>query len=428
MMLDVETLKRELGAGGLGGELGRVYPDEAENIYRRARLARMLDSFTQLFPQHGRAALFSAPGRTEIGGNHTDHNNGRVLAAAVNLDAVAAASENGLDEVRVKSENYSLDTVDLARLHPVRGEKGRSQSLIRGICAGFVARGYRIGGFDAATASDVIAGSGLSSSAAFEVLICTVINHLFNAGRAGALEMAMIAQQAENEFFGKPCGLMDQTACAVGGFVAIDFEDLAHPAIEKINFDFAACGHALCIVDTGGSHSGLTGEYAAVRGEMQAVAHELGKSVLRQVHPADFARALPILRQAVGDRALLRAIHFFGENERVLRQTALLSRGDFEAFKEEVVAGGRSSYMFNQNVYTAADSKQQPLALALALSESLLAGRGAWRLHGGGFAGTIQAFVPFGMLEEYKARMESVFGEGRCHVLSVRSAGGVRIC
>lgn len=427
-MLDVQTLKQQLAGSGLCAELTRIYPVAAEDEYQRARLTRVLSAFGHLFPQQGQAALFSAPGRTEIGGNHTDHNNGRVLAAAVNLDAVAAASANGLDEVRVKSENYSLDTVDLARLHPVQGEKGKSQSLIRGICAGFAVRGYSVGGFDAATASDVISGSGLSSSAAFEVLIGTVINHLFNGGRVDPLEIAQISQQAENEYFGKPCGLMDQTASAEGGFVAIDFEDLAKPVIKKIDFDFGACGHALCIVDTGGSHSGLTGEYAAVRGEMQAVARELGQNVLRQVPPGDFERAISALRHSVGDRAVLRAIHFFGENERVLRQTEYLSTGDFEAFKDEVIAGGRSSYMLNQNVYTADDPKHQPLALALALSEGLLAGRGAWRLHGGGFAGTIQAFVPFSLLEEYKARMESVFGEHRCHVLSVRGAGGVRIC
>lgn len=370
---------------------------------------------------------FSAPGRTEISGNHTDHQRGWVLAAAVNLDTQAAVRVNGTNTIRVLSQGYPLCEVDLGTLSPKAEEVNTTPALIRGVAARFAQMGCQIRGFDAYVVSTVLPGSGLSSSAAFEVLMGTIINHLFFDARATAPEVAAIGQYAENVFFGKPCGLMDQMACAVGGMVAIDFQERDAPMITPVDFDFAACGHALCIIDSGAGHADLTGEYAAIPGEMGEVCAYFGREVLRQVDPVEFYRAIPVLRQRCGDRAVLRAIHFYQENDRVPKQVAALRAGDFQAFLALEKQSGYSSYMYLQNVIPAGCTERQDMAVALALCQRYLQGRGAYRVHGGGFAGTVQAFVPLEMLEDFRAGIEAVLGRGACHVLSIRDEGGVEM-
>lgn len=392
------------------------------------RFLDVLCAFEEQYGKNGEReiSLFSAPGRTEVSGNHTDHNHGKVIAAAVDLDAVAAASKNNEGIVRVKSKGYKIDIVEITDLEINEQDVGHSRSLIRGILARFKELGYNIGGFDATTASKVLSGSGLSSSAAFEVLVCTILNHLYNDGKISPVEIAKISQYAENVHFKKPCGLLDQTACSVGGFVTIDFADPSKPVIEKVPVDFEKTGHSLCIVDTKGDHSDLTDEYAAVRTEMEQIAAFFGKKVLREITKKDVIENAAALSKAVSERAVLRALHFFNENERVEKQVVLLKAGNFEGFKELVVESGFSSYMYNQNVYSNKAPKNQPVSLGLALSEELLKGKGAWRVHGGGFAGTIQAFVPGELLESYIALMSAVFGDDSCYVLSIRPVGGAK--
>ena len=368
---------------------------------------------------------FSAPGRTELSGNHTDHQHGCVLAGAVNLDTLAAVRVTDSGVIRVQSEGYSLCEVSLDRLMPDQAEFNTTPALIRGVAARFQELGCQVKGFDAYVISTVLPGSGLSSSAAFEVLVGTVINGLFFDGRVSQPEIAMIGQYAENVFFGKPCGLMDQMASAVGGMVAIDFKDPQNPVIQPVNFDFASCGHALCIIDTRASHADLTDEYAAIPGELKGICAHFGKEVLRDVDEAAFYRELPALRKKCGDRAVLRAIHFFGENDRVPKQVAALQKGDFDAYLQLMKESGHSSWMYLQNVIPAGYKANQDVALALALCEKLLAGRGGYRVHGGGFAGTVQAFVPFDILEAFRGGIDAVLGEGACHVLSIRPQGGV---
>ena len=370
---------------------------------------------------------FSAPGRTEIGGNHTDHQRGRVLAAAVNLDTVAAVRENGTDMIRILSKGYPRCEISVRELTPKETEINTTPALIRGVAARFVQLGCDVKGFDAYCESTVLPGSGLSSSAAYEVLIGTIINHIFFDGRVSQAEVAQIGQYAENVFFGKPCGLMDQTASAVGNLVTIDFFDKDHPVIKPVNFDFSACGHALCIIDSGADHADLTDEYAAVPGEIKAVAACMGKEVLTQIDEADFFTAIPMLRQKCGDRAVMRCVHFYQENARVPQQVAALERGDFEAFLKLIKESGYSSYMYLQNVIPAGYKQHQDVALALAMCEHYLAGRGAYRVHGGGFAGTVQAFVPYDMLDAFVAGIDGVLGQGACHVLSIRPQGGVEM-
>lgn len=370
---------------------------------------------------------FSAPGRTEIGGNHTDHQRGRVLAGAVNLDTVAAVRPNGTNTIRIQSKGYPMSVVDLGNLEPVASEVNSTPALIRGVAARFTELGCKVAGFDAYCESTVLPGSGLSSSAAYEVLIGTIINHMFFGGKVTQPEIAMIGQYAENVFFGKPCGLMDQTASAVGNLVAIDFFDKDHPVIDAVDFDFASCGHALCIIDSGADHADLTDEYAAIPGEIKSVAAYFGKEVLTQIDEADFYRAIPDLRKTCGDRAVMRAIHFYQENARVPHQVAALKAGDFEKFLSLVKQSGYSSYMYLQNVIPAGYKEHQDVAVALGLCEHFLNGRGAYRVHGGGFAGTIQAFVPFDILDDFVAGMDGVLGQGACHVLSIRPQGGVEM-
>jgi len=370
---------------------------------------------------------FSAPGRTEIGGNHTDHQRGRVLAGAVNLDTAAAVRINGTNTIRIQSKGYPLHVVDLENLSPVESEINSTPALIRGVAARFTELECKVEGFDAYCESTVLPGSGLSSSAAFEVLIGTIINHLFFDCRVSQAEVAQIGQYAENVFFGKPCGLMDQTASAVGNLVTIDFFDKDHPVIEPVDFDFAACGHALCIIDSGADHADLTDEYAAVPGEIKAVAAFFGKEVLTEIDEAEFYAAIPAIRKRCGDRAVMRCIHFYQENARVPQQVAALKAGDFDEFLSLVKQSGYSSWMYLQNVIPAGYKLHQDVAVALGLAEHYLKGRGAYRVHGGGFAGTIQAFVPLDMLEEFVAGMDRVLGEGACHVLSIRPQGGVEM-
>ena len=370
---------------------------------------------------------FSAPGRTEIGGNHTDHQRGRVLAVAVNLDTVAAVRLNGTDQIRILSDGYPMCEVDVKDLVPKEDEINTTPALIRGVAARFVQLGCEVKGFDAYCESTVLPGSGLSSSAAYEVLIGTIINHLFFDAKVTQAEVAQIGQYAENVFFGKPCGLMDQTASAVGNLVTIDFFDKENPKIEPLSFDFASCGHALCIIDTRASHADLTDEYAASPNEIKAVCSQFGKEVLTQIDEKDFFAAIPELRKTCGDRAVLRAVHFYQENARVPKQVAALEQGDFETFLKLIKESGYSSYMYLQNVIPAGYKENQDVALALAMCEHFLAGKGAYRVHGGGFAGTIQAFVPFEILDSFVAGMDSILGEGACHVLSIRPQGGVEM-
>lgn len=421
------ALKEALYTGAYDERLRRVYVTDEAVRAQYDRYAALADEFARLYDGERDIRLFSAPGRTEVGGNHTDHNHGKVLAAGIDLDAVAAAAVNSENIVRVKSAGYSMDVVDLSDLSVQENETGHSPALVRGMCQGFLNYGYKIGGFDAATASRVLSGSGLSSSAAYEVLVGTMLNYLYNDGAVDAVTIAKIAQYAENEYFGKPCGLMDQTACSVGSFVTIDFENPKVPIIEEVKFDFASCGHALCIVDTKGNHSDLTDEYGFIRSEMESVAQYFGKSVLREVSEAEFYGEIAEVRKKVGDRAVLRAMHFYADNARVEKEVAALRAGDFEAFKQYILESGCSSYMYNQNVFSVKKPTDQPVSLALAVSERVLKGKGAWRVHGGGFAGTIQAFVPLELLDAYKSEMERIFGEGACYVLSIRPVGGTEI-
>jgi galactokinase len=396
------------------------------------RYIDLAEKFKSHFKQD-HAMFFSAPGRTEVGGNHTDHQLGRVLAGAVNLDNIAVASPNSSNIISIVSQGYPKFEVDLGDLVIDEAAFSTSTSLVKGICFRLKELGYKIGGFDAVIEGRVPEGSGLSSSASFEVLIGSILSHLFNEGELDPVENAKIGQWSENNFFGKPCGLMDQTACSVGGFITIDFKDAANPIVRSLDFDFAKTGYSLVITDTGGSHANLDSEYALLPGEMKAVAKELGEEVLRPIKLEQLLQNIPNIREKVGDRALLRAIHFIEENERVVDEVAALDANDFEKFLGHVIQSGQSSYMYNQNIYAQTkenfDSKmsEQGVALGLALSETVLKGSGAWRVHGGGFAGTIQAFVPNDKLDLYIDTLEHTFGKGRCHKLFIRSKGAVRV-
>lgn len=406
--------------------LAAVYGSSAVN-FQKERFTFLAKKFMTDFPAQGEFRFFSAPGRTEIGGNHTDHNNGKVLAAAIDLDAIAAAAKRDDNIVSVASEGHKLVEIDLSQLAMRDSEAGKSAALIRGICFRLKELGYTIGGFDASVTSRVLAGSGLSSSAAYEVLIVTIMSHLYNEGNVDPVTAALVSQYAENVFFGKPCGLMDQTACSVGGFVAIDFKNNKAPAIQKVDYDFSKSGYLLCIINTGGTHADLTDDYAAIRLEMNSVAGFFGKKVLRDVNEADVLANISELRDQTGDRAIERAIHFYNENKRVDRLVEALDAGDFEEFKHNITESGHSSFMYNQNVYSNGKPYEQPVALALCLTEEFLDGCGAYRVHGGGFAGTIQVFVPEDAMMDYIHKMKAVFGEDSCFVLSVRSAGGCEV-
>lgn len=393
---------------------------------QKNKYAALADAFEGAFGASDAAALFSAPGRSEIGGNHTDHQLGRVLAAAVTMDTRAVVAPRSDSVVRIHSQGYTPLCVSLDNLTPEAGEENASEALVRGIAERLTLTGRKIGGFDAVTASDVPKGSGLSSSAAFSILVATIFTELFNDGAISPVEQALASKYAENRHFGKPSGLMDQLACSVGGFITIDFEQPEEPKIERIDCDLAALGYAICIVNCGGNHADLTPEYAAVTQEMGSVARFFGKTVLREVEESAFYASLGQLRKAVSDRALLRAMHFFGDNARVPVQAAALKRRDMETFRRLMNESGRSSFMLLQNVCPT-DASERGLALALAISERVLGDRGAWRVHGGGFAGTIQALVPLDQTEVYQAELERVFGAGCCYRFAVRPVGGIRI-
>ena len=391
------------------------------------KVKQQLDScFFEVF-QTMPERYFSAPGRTEISGNHTDHQHGCVLAGAVNLDTVAAVRVNGTNKIRIQSKGYPMCEVSLEQLTPVESEINSTPALVRGVAARFAQFGCEVKGFDAYCESTVLPGSGLSSSAAYEVLIGTIINCLFFDKKLSAIEIAQVGQYAENVFFGKPCGLMDQMASSVGAMVFIDFKDPQAPVVEKIDFDFASAEHALCIIDTGADHADLTDEYAAVPGELKALCNILGEGELRSIPKMDFYSNIQRLREEVGDRAVLRAIHIYDENQRVKLQKKALQAGDFASFLSYVTESGLSSWRYLQNVIPAGRKEKQEVAFALTIAEKLLNGRGACRVHGGGFAGTIQAFVPNDLLEDFKNGIESVLGEGSCYVLSIRPQGGVEM-
>ncbi|MBS7175251.1 Galactokinase [uncultured Ruminococcus sp.] len=425
-MEELKQLQSQLQNGGYDQAFRRLYPEKALS-YQRQRYSEAIESFQEIFPCHTEAALYSAPGRTEVGGNHTDHQHGRVLAAAVNLDIIAVVARNDDNMIRLQSKGFPMNEVELSTLSPIEEEKGSSNSLIRGIAARFTQMGYPVGGLDIYTTSDVLKGSGLSSSAAFEVLVGTVISKEFCGGEVDAVEIAKIGKYAENDYFGKASGLMDQMVSSVGSFVEIDFRDPDQPVIEQVAFDFSASGFSLCITDTKGNHANLTPDYVAVPTEMKSVAAFFGKEVLREVEEKEFYARLPEIREQVSDRAVLRAIHFFQENERAKQEAEALKQQDFVSFCQIVKESGRSSYELLQNVFSPAHPEEQGVSIGLALSERALQGQGACRVHGGGFAGTIQAFVPNGMVEGYRSLMEQVFGEGACYVLQIREAGGVKL-
>lgn len=418
----------KIQAGELDEQLKKLYGNSTEALDRqRARYIEATEEFAKLFPQHEEIHIYSAPGRTEVGGNHTDHQHGCVFAGAVNLDVIAVVAFHNEGVIRLKSAGYPQDNVELSDLSVHSDETGKSASIIRGIASKFTGMGVEIGGFDAYTTSDVLSGSGLSSSASFEVLVGTIIDKHYNAGKAGAVEIAKIGQYAENVYFGKGSGLMDQMVSSVGGFVFIDFEDTADPVIKAHSFDFEKAGYQLCITDTKGSHSDLTDDYVSVPTEMKSVAKQFGKEYLRAVDEIEFYEKLPQLRENCTDRALMRASHFFSENKRAMYEAQALEKGDINEFLALVNQSGDSSANLLQNLYSCKNPQQQAIPLAIMLSKRVLAGCGAVRVHGGGFAGTIQAFVPVEKAEEYSTAMNSLFGEGSCHILRIRPVGGIEI-
>ena len=426
--MNTSQMKKYIAEGGIDAKFTHIY-GEAAVLAQRARYSAAIDEFAAIYGAEREITLYSVAGRSELSGNHTDHNFGCVVAASIDLDIIAVASAREDSVIAIKSEGFPEDVVDFSKYNaPIEAKFGSSESIIAGMVQGFVKDGYAVGGFDAYTTSNVLKGSGLSSSAAFEDMVGNILSHMYNDGKVDNVEIAKLAQYSENVFFGKPCGLMDQVACAVGGIVAIDFKDPKAPVINKVDFDISAAGYNLCIVNTGGNHADLTDDYASVPAEMKSVAAFFGKSVLREVDEAEFVANLSALRESVGDRAILRALHFFGENKRVATQKAALEAGDLDAYFAQVIASGKSSFCYLQNVYTTKNLREQGLSLALCLAEQYLAGKkAAYRVHGGGFAGTIQAYVPMSDVEGFRALMDGVFGEGKCIVLRIRPEGAVKI-
>ena len=425
MMKSIPVWKQELSDGVHAARLASLYCcAPAETASEAARYAVVLDGLEKTFGSHAEAGLYSAPGRTEIGGNHTDHQHGRVLAGSVNIDMIAAAAPNDKNQLRVQSEGYDLCVIDLNDLEARKEEENTTAALLRGECAAFTQRGAKLAGLDIYISSNVPKGSGVSSSAAFEVLIGVILNDCFMAEKVSPIAIAQIGQWAENVYFGKPCGLMDQMASSVGNIITIDFADPAHPDVEPVQVDFSKAGLALCILDSCADHADLTDEYAAVPAECRAVAAVCGGEVLRDVPFDTFLAKLPECRRQCGDRAVLRAFHFYADNDRVAQQVAALRGGDFDAFLQLVTASGDSSWEYLQNVIPAGYKEHQEMGVTIAAAKHYLQGKGAVRVHGGGFAGTAQAFVPVDMLADFKAHMEAILGEGRCHVLSIRPEGG----
>ncbi|MCM1165304.1 MAG: galactokinase [Lachnospiraceae bacterium] len=424
--MNISQTEAKISNGGYDRVFETLYGAEAVGA-QRTRYLKAAKEFQKLYPNRLDVEIFSAPGRSEIGGNHTDHQHGCVLAAAVDLDVIAIVSFREDGVIRLKSEGHDADTVELADLEVKKDEYGTSGAIIRGIAAKFAEMGIKAGGFDAYTTSNVLSGSGLSSSAAFETLVGTILDAHYNGGKAGAIEIAKIGQYAENVYFGKKSGLMDQMVSSVGGFVFIDFADTDKPIIKKVGYDFEKAGCCLCITDTKGSHADLIDDYSAVPTEMNAVAAYFGKPYLRAVSESEFIGAIPELRKRMSDRAVLRAAHFFNDNQNAADEAAALEKGDFEEFLRIVKSSGDSSYKLLQNIYSSRKPEEQGLSVGLWASERVLNGRGAVRVHGGGFAGTIQAFVPVDIVGEYLAEMDRIFGDGSCLTLKVRPVGGIRL-
>ena len=425
MMKPISVWKQELAGGTHTARLASLYCCSPEQTAAHAaRYAAVLDGLEATFGTHTEAGLYSAPGRTEIGGNHTDHQHGRVLAGSVNIDMIAAAAPNDKNQLRVQSEGYDLCVIDLNDLEARKEEENTTASLLRGECAAFTQRGAKLAGLDVYISSNVPKGSGVSSSAAFEVLIGVILNDCFMTEKVSPIAIAQIGQWAENVYFGKPCGLMDQMASSVGNIITIDFASPAKPVVEPVAVDFSKAGLALCILDSGADHADLTDEYAAIPAECRAVAAVCGGEVLRDVPFETFLAKLPECRRQCGDRAVLRAFHVYADNDRVAKQVAALHDGDFGTFLSLVNESGCSSWEYLQNVIPAGYKEHQEVGVTIAAAKHLLGDKGAVRVHGGGFAGTVQAFVPVEMLDEFKAGMEAILGEGRCHVLSIRPEGG----
>ncbi|MEE1160744.1 MAG: galactokinase family protein [Acutalibacteraceae bacterium] len=422
--MTLTEVKNKIQKGGFDSDFNMLYGDAKS---AQARHLAACDSFKGLYKEEDGIRLFSAPGRTEIGGNHTDHQHGCVLAGGVNLDVIAVVAPNNDGKIRIKSEGYDMDVIDIDSTDINPAESGKAISLIRGVCAKFKELGADIKGFNAYTTSNVLKGSGLSSSAAFEVLVGTIINGMFFDNKADEITVAKIGQYAEREYFGKPCGLLDQMASSLGGFTYADFNNPASPITEKINLDIHSFGYTLCVVDTGGNHADLTQDYADITIECKKMSNALGVDFLRDADEDKFYASLATLRKECGDRAILRAFHFFNEQKRVEGQKAALKSGDFEAFLRLVNESGESSYDYLQNLYSNSNVAEQGLPLALALTKQFLGDKGACRVHGGGFAGTIQCYIPTEHLDSYKQMIEKVFGEGSCCVLNIRPVGGFEI-
>lgn len=424
--MQTEQLKQKIASGELDETLLDIYVDERKLEYQKKRYLKAIKKFENLYGI-GEAEIFSAPGRTEIGGNHTDHQRGEVLAASINLDIIGVVRKTDKSEVRIVSDDLDEVVVPLDKLIVDMEEKETTKALIKGVLSGFVERGHNIGGFCAYVTSDVLIGAGLSSSAAFETLIGTILSGLYNYMSIASVEIAQIGQYAENVYFGKPCGLMDQMACSVGSFVHIDFRDPKYPEINKLDFNMSDHGYSLCITDTKGSHADLTEEYAAIPQEMKSVANFFGKKFLREVELEDVLKSINELRLNLGDRSLLRALHYFYENERVKKQVCALKQGNIEAFLQEVKTSGNSSFKYLQNVYSNMNVMNQNISVALMISDITLKTEGVSRVHGGGFAGTIQAFVKNDFVQTYKNQMDKVFGPDACKDLKIRKYGGIKI-
>lgn len=403
-----------------------IYVDEDKISYQKQRYVNAIESYIEEFGEDD-VEIYSAPGRSEVGGNHTDHQHGEILAASINLDAIGIVKKTDDMKVSILSKGYTLTTISLENLDMQEEEKETTIALIKGVVAGLANRGYKIGGFKAYITSDVLIGAGLSSSAAYETLIGNIVSGLYNNMSVSAEEIAIIGQFAENVYFGKPCGLMDQMACSIGNMVHVDFADINNPKVEKVTFDLNKYGYSLCITDTKGSHADLTADYAAVPEEMKKVAAFFGKEVLLGLTVDDILENIVKVREQVGDRGVLRALHFIRENERVQKEVSYLSDEDIEGFLKTVAASGNSSYKYLQNVYSNADVQHQNVSLALAISEDFLGDNGVSRVHGGGFAGTIQAFVKNDIVIEYQKIMDKVFGQGACSVLKIRKYGGMKV-
>lgn len=426
--MKINEIKKQIIEGIFDSKFVTLYDANAVKA-QRERYLSAIDCFCELFGDEKDVNVYSVSGRSELAGNHTDHNCGKVIAASINLDIIAIVAQNGTNKINLKSDGYKMLSINFNDYsEPDERHFGTSASLIAGMCKGFRDKSYTIGGFDAYCTSNVLRGSGLSSSAAFEDMIGNILNHEFNGGSVSNVEIAKLAQYAENVFFGKPCGLMDQVACAYGGIVAIDFEDTKNPKIEKIDFDLTKAGYNLCIVDTGGNHVDLTDDYASVPAEMKSVAAYFNKSVLRECELSRILANAKDIRTKCGDRALMRALHFFFENERVDLMKQTLSAGELDSYFAGVLESGRSSFNYLQNVYTTKNVSEQGLSLALCITERFMTGhKGAFRVHGGGFAGTIQAYIPVDMATLYKDTMDSVFGEGACLILRVRPFGAIKV-